>query len=63
MYRLEKCKVLMVFFQDPTPSHDIKNVQELKKILVDASQPLFDRYKAMFTLRNINSDDAILALG
>ena len=53
----------MVFFQDPTPSHDIKNVQELKKILVDASQPLFDRYKAMFTLRNINSDDAILALG
>jgi deoxyhypusine monooxygenase len=48
---------------DPTPSSTVKNVEELKKILIDPSQTLFDRYKAMFTLRNINSDESILALG
>uniref|UniRef100_A0A7E4USI2 Deoxyhypusine hydroxylase n=1 Tax=Panagrellus redivivus TaxID=6233 RepID=A0A7E4USI2_PANRE len=48
---------------DPTPSHTSEDVAELKKILVDPSQPLFERYKTMFKLRNINNEEAILALG
>jgi len=48
---------------DPTPSSTINDVNQLKSILIDPSQPLFERYKAMFTLRNINTDDSILALG
>uniref|UniRef100_A0AC34Q575 Deoxyhypusine hydroxylase n=1 Tax=Panagrolaimus sp. JU765 TaxID=591449 RepID=A0AC34Q575_9BILA len=48
---------------DPTPSLTMTDVEHLKAILVDPGQPLFERYKAMFTLRNINTDESILALG
>lgn len=58
---------------DPAPAlamHDTttqthqqgKSVDELQKMLMDASLPLFQRYRAMFTLRNIGTDDAVLAL-
>ncbi|KAE9552882.1 hypothetical protein FO519_003909 [Halicephalobus sp. NKZ332] len=48
---------------DPTPSSTITDVNQLKSVLIDPAQSLFERYKAMFTLRNINTDEAILALG
>ncbi|CAI4224192.1 unnamed protein product [Auanema sp. JU1783] len=47
---------------DPTPSSVEEDVNELSKALCDASKPLWDRYKAMFKLRNINTDRSISAL-
>uniref|UniRef100_A0A914CVY3 Deoxyhypusine hydroxylase n=1 Tax=Acrobeloides nanus TaxID=290746 RepID=A0A914CVY3_9BILA len=47
---------------DPTPATSSSNIEELSKILVDATKPLWDRYRAMFTLRNINTDESIKAL-
>ncbi|KZV95504.1 ARM repeat-containing protein [Exidia glandulosa HHB12029] len=38
------------------------SVQELRDVLLDASKPLFERYRAMFALRNIGTDEAIDAL-
>lgn len=39
-----------------------KSVDELQQMLMDTSLPLFQRYRAMFTLRNIGTDPAVLAL-
>ena len=49
---------------DPAPAHapGQKTVPELRDILVDEKLPLFERYRAMFTLRDINTDEAVLAL-
>ncbi|KAL7641254.1 UNVERIFIED_CONTAM: hypothetical protein RMT77_008392 [Armadillidium vulgare] len=50
---------------DPSPPSEELNLSLLEKTLLDDSLPLFDRYKAMFSLRNINSPDSakILAKG
>ncbi|KAH8825189.1 ARM repeat-containing protein [Flagelloscypha sp. PMI_526] len=37
-------------------------ISELQKTLLDKSAPLFERYRAMFSLRNIGSDEAVDAL-
>ncbi|CAN8061929.1 unnamed protein product [Agarophyton chilense] len=47
---------------DPAPPEDNKDVHHLKSVLCDASQPLFERYKAMFALRNKADEQAVLAL-
>ncbi|GLV34861.1 nero [Carabus blaptoides fortunei] len=47
---------------DPTPPAITKNVAELKNILLDENATLFDRYRAMFALRNLRTKDAVLAL-
>ncbi|CAH1402561.1 unnamed protein product [Nezara viridula] len=47
---------------DPTPSLDLSDVKSLKEILLNDEIDLFDRYKAMFALRDINSPESILAL-
>lgn len=47
---------------DPAPPADITDVEKLKEILLDESIPLFERYRAMFSLRNIRTPDSILAL-
>lgn len=39
-----------------------QSVEDLQKMLMDPSLPLFQRYRAMFTLRNIGDDPAVLAL-
>eukprot|EP00013_Stygamoeba_regulata_P024489 CAMPEP_0177650110 /NCGR_PEP_ID=MMETSP0447-20121125/11754_1 /TAXON_ID=0 /ORGANISM="Stygamoeba regulata, Strain BSH-02190019" /LENGTH=354 /DNA_ID=CAMNT_0019152931 /DNA_START=29 /DNA_END=1093 /DNA_ORIENTATION=+ len=43
----------------PCPEHD---VPKLRALLLDTSKPLFKRYRAMFSLRNIGSDDAAIAI-
>lgn len=48
---------------DPTPPFSQKTVPELKKILLDENASLFDRYRAMFSLRNLRTKDAVIALG
>nr|NVI76091.1 nero [Cucujiformia] len=48
---------------DPAPPALNDNTQELKSVLTDENVSLFNRYRAMFALRNIGSEDAIKALG
>jgi len=47
---------------DPAPATKEKDVSELARLLVDETKPLWDRYRAMFTLRNINTDESVKAL-
>lgn len=48
---------------DPAPPAARKSVSELRSTLLDESLPLFDRYRAMFALRNLGTEEAVLALG
>lgn len=47
---------------DPTPPAELADIADLKATLLDENQTLFKRYRAMFTLRNISSKPAVLAL-
>lgn len=53
---------------DPAPPFNVeldenyKSVEWLKNLLLDDTKPVFDRYRAMFTLREINTDEACEAL-
>jgi len=48
---------------DPAPPLAVrKSVSELKDILINPSLSLFERYRAMFSLRDLNTDDSALAL-
>lgn len=47
---------------DPTPPSTETDVEKLKERLVDESLPLFDRYRAMFSLRNLNTPESAKAL-
>ena len=46
----------------PHPSHIDKSITEIGAILSDTSLPLFERYRAMFSLRNIGGSEAVLEL-
>lgn len=48
---------------DPSPPSTTKNCDELKAILLNEQETLFNRYRAMFSLRNLRSTDSVLALG
>jgi len=48
---------------DPAPALKEKHtVSELKDILCNPELPLFKRYRAMFSLRNMNTKESVLAL-
>lgn len=48
---------------DPSPPIDShKSLEELKSIYLDSKRSLFDRYRAMFSLRNERSKESVLAL-
>lgn len=48
---------------DPSPPlAQHKSVDELKKILLDEEENLFKRYRAMFSLRNQRTKEAVLAI-
>ncbi|CAF0779562.1 unnamed protein product [Adineta ricciae] len=47
---------------DPAPPLAPKTIDELKEILLDEKRSLFERYRAMFALRNIGTDEAVLAI-
>jgi len=47
---------------DPTPPSGLKSLEELEQILNDENENLFDRYKAMFSLRDISSPESITIL-
>ncbi|KAJ3410156.1 deoxyhypusine hydroxylase [Chytridiales sp. JEL 0842] len=46
----------------PVPQASSIPTSELQKTLMDTSLPLFDRYKAMFALRNKGDEESVLAL-
>lgn len=48
---------------DPAPPAQRMSVPELRKELLDEQLPLFERYRAMFALRNLGTEEAVLALG
>ncbi|XP_020298788.1 deoxyhypusine hydroxylase [Pseudomyrmex gracilis] len=47
---------------DPAPPTEITDVNILREILLNEKKSLFDRYRAMFSLRNLGTADSILAL-
>ncbi|TPX48497.1 hypothetical protein SeMB42_g02990 [Synchytrium endobioticum] len=48
---------------DPAPPiASVKSTQELKDILLNPMLPLFERYRAMFALRNRGDEESVLAL-
>jgi len=47
---------------DPAPPSDEQDVDKLHKQLLDETLPLFDRYRAMFSLRNKADDISVKAL-
>lgn len=47
---------------DPAPPAPSKSASELRDVLLNESLPLFDRYRAMFALRNLGTEEAALAL-
>nr|NVI76082.1 nero [Cucujiformia] len=47
---------------DPAPPATIENVTDLKTLLLNENAPLFDRYRAMFSLRNLRTKDSVVAL-
>ncbi|KAM9796088.1 deoxyhypusine hydroxylase [Syngnathus typhle] len=48
---------------DPAPAAASSSVLQLHQHLLDETLPLFERYRAMFALRNLGSREAVLALG
>lgn len=47
---------------DPAPPLEEKSLPELKKILLDESLPMFERYRAMFSLRDKGDDESVKTL-
>ncbi|KAK2724884.1 deoxyhypusine hydroxylase-like isoform X2 [Artemia franciscana] len=48
---------------DPAPPCPDRSPEELRATLLNEELPLFERYRAMFALRNKGDDQSILALG
>nr|NVI76081.1 nero [Cucujiformia] len=48
---------------DPAPPHVSNDINELRGILTDEKASLFDRYRAMFALRNLASLESVKVLG
>merc|ERR1712021_164372 len=47
---------------DPAPPSTDADIQQLRMTLLNEDDSLFKRYRAMFSLRNDGSKDAVLAL-
>eukprot|EP00008_Paramoeba_atlantica_P002069 CAMPEP_0201503722 /NCGR_PEP_ID=MMETSP0151_2-20130828/84822_1 /ASSEMBLY_ACC=CAM_ASM_000257 /TAXON_ID=200890 /ORGANISM="Paramoeba atlantica, Strain 621/1 / CCAP 1560/9" /LENGTH=297 /DNA_ID=CAMNT_0047897409 /DNA_START=68 /DNA_END=961 /DNA_ORIENTATION=- len=47
---------------DPAPPSKVQDIPALREKLLDPNSTLFDRYQAMFSLRNLAVDEAVLAL-
>lgn len=48
---------------DPAPPSIENNLEALKDVYLDETKPLFIRYRAMFSLRNLGTTESINALG
>lgn len=59
---LEKSAFTSIDPAPPLPTDQAHKVEKLQKILNDQETPLFERYRAMFRLRDLATDEACLAL-
>lgn len=50
------------FSVDPAPPSASQDIGTLKQTLLDEKLPLFERYRALFSLRNMGTKDAVIAL-
>lgn len=48
---------------DPSPPAATKDINELINVLLDEEARLYERYRAMFSLRNLRTEDSINAIG
>lgn len=48
---------------DPAPPAPLASVAKLEAQLLDTNLPMFERMRAIFTLRNIGSNEAVDAIG
>ncbi|CAH2106587.1 unnamed protein product [Euphydryas editha] len=48
---------------DPAPPSEVADVEELRNTMMDESNSLFERYRALFSLRNLGTTESINALG
>nr|NVI76176.1 nero [Cucujiformia] len=48
---------------DPAPPVKSESLESLKATLLNENETLFSRYRAMFSLRNLHTKEAVLALG
>lgn len=60
--KTEKFKDAQFLSVDPTPPATETSIEKLRETLLDESLPLFDRYRAMFSLRNLNTIESAKAL-
>ena len=47
---------------DPAPPSQQQDVNSLKTTLLNEDLPLFERYRALFTLRNNGTSHSVIAL-
>ena len=47
---------------DPAQPHESKDIKVLEELLLNQSNNLYSRYRAMFALRNLNTEESVLAL-
>ncbi|CAG4965861.1 unnamed protein product [Colias eurytheme] len=57
---LSRSKFLSI---DPAPPSTEQDIETLKGTMLDESKSLFERYRAMFSLRNLGTTESINALG
>lgn len=57
---LSKSKYMSI---DPAPPSTEEDVETLKNVMLDESKSLFERYRAMFSLRNLGTTESINAIG
>lgn len=48
---------------DPAPANPERDVEALHALLLDTHRPMFERFRAIFSLRSVNTDAAVLVLG
>jgi len=48
---------------DPAPPAQLKSITQLKAVLLNDNETLFNRYRAMFSLRNLRTKEAVEVLG
>uniref|UniRef100_R7VRL9 Deoxyhypusine hydroxylase n=1 Tax=Columba livia TaxID=8932 RepID=R7VRL9_COLLI len=58
----ETCQLAVRRLEDPAPPAEETDIAKLRRTLLDESCTLFDRYRAMFALRNLGGQAAVLAL-
>lgn len=48
---------------DPAPPSSERDIETLRRTLMDENKSLFERYRAMFSLRNLGTVESVNALG